>query len=254
MNNKRKDDNLKEKVKQALIATEKAISEDFDIQKNFDQNSKKLNFFNLENLNSESDFIKARAESDSAALKKKFSNNEIFNKNLPLISSCKALYSIAEKIRYETLGSKMLKGIQKNLENNYNQIIKLKRKDQLKNKEDVPIVEAFELYMLKKFHNIKLNSLAAQMLSFWEKDFENAIEEHIQFLKDNLEYQNEYSSKFSEILKEMEIFQNDENEETQEKNQDEGQKNQSNENEEKNSEDKKDQRKDEESGTNLDSD
>ena len=254
MNNKRKDDNLKEKVKQALIATEKAISEDFDIQKNFDQNSKKLNFFNLENLNSESDFIKARAESDSAALKKKFSNNEIFNKNLPLISSCKALYSIAEKIRYETLGSKMLKGIQKNLENNYNQIIKLKRKDQLKNKEDVPIVEAFELYMLKKFHNIKLNSLAAQMLSFWEKDFENAIEEHIQFLKDNLEYQNEYSSKFSEILKEMEIFQNDENEETQEKNQDEGQKNQSNENEEKNSEDKKDQRKDEETGTSLDSD
>ena len=115
MNNKRKDDNLKEKVKQALIATEKAISEDFEIQKNLNQNSKKLNFFNLENLNSESDFIKARAESDSAALKKKFSNNEIFNKNLPSISSCKALYSIAEKIRYETLGSKMLKGIQKNL-------------------------------------------------------------------------------------------------------------------------------------------
>ena len=72
MNNKRKDDNLKEKVKQALIATEKAISEDFEIQKNLNQNSKKLNFFNLENLNSESDFIKARAESDSAALKKNF--------------------------------------------------------------------------------------------------------------------------------------------------------------------------------------
>ena len=139
MNNKRKDDNLKEKVKQALIATEKAISEDFEIQKNLNQNSKKLNFFNLENLNSESDFIKARAESDSAALKKKFSNNEIFNKNLPSISSSKALYSIAEKIRYETLGSKMLKGIKKNLENNYNQIIKLKRKDQLKRKEDVTI-------------------------------------------------------------------------------------------------------------------
>ena len=45
----------------------------------------------------------------------------------------------------------MLKGISKNLNENYNQKINLKRKDQLKNKEDVGVVEAFELYMLKKF-------------------------------------------------------------------------------------------------------
>ena len=37
-------------------------------------------------------------------------------------------------------------------------IINFKRKDQLKTKEDVSIVEAFELYMLKKFHNISLFS------------------------------------------------------------------------------------------------
>ena len=61
----------------------------------------------------------------------------------------------------------MLKGIEKNLKENYNQIINLKRKDQLKTKDDVPIVEAFELYMLKNFHNIKLNSLTNNMLSFW---------------------------------------------------------------------------------------
>ena len=61
----------------------------------------------------------------------------------------------------------MLKGIKKNLIDNYNQIIKLKRKDQLKTKEDVPIVEAFELYA-KKFHDIKLNSLTS-MLNFWKK-------------------------------------------------------------------------------------
>ena len=70
----------------------------------------------------------------------------------------------------------MLKGIEKNLKENYNQIINLKRKDQLKTKDDVPIVEAFELYMLKNFHNIKLNSLTNNMLNFWEKDFEKAIE------------------------------------------------------------------------------
>ena len=129
-----KDDNLKEKLRQALISTEKVISDDFEIKQNLDhkKNPKNNNFFNLENLNSKNDFIKARADSDSAALKKKFSNNEIFKKNLPLNSSCKSLYAVAEKIRYESLGSKMLKGIQKNLENNYNQIIQLKTKDQPK--------------------------------------------------------------------------------------------------------------------------
>ena len=49
----------------------------------------------------------------------------------------------------------MLKGIEKNLKENYNKIIELKRKDQLKTKDDVPIIEAFELYMLKNFHNIQ---------------------------------------------------------------------------------------------------
>ena len=46
----------------------------------------------------------------------------------------------------------------KNLKNNYNYILSNKRKDQLKSKEDVPISEAFELYMLKNFFDVKLNN------------------------------------------------------------------------------------------------
>ena len=83
----------------------------------------------------------------------------------------------------------MLKGIQKNFTENYNQIINIKRKDHLKTKEDVNVNEAFELYMLKKFHNMKLNSLTSRMLSFWEKDFDQSISKHVNFLKENLENQ-----------------------------------------------------------------
>ena len=256
MKNNNKTEEFKEKLKQALTSTARVISDDLDLKDDSNQNksSKKFDFFNLENINSKNDFVKARAESDSLALKKKFSNDEIYKKNLPTNSSCKTLYSIAEKIRYETLGSKMLKGIKKNLQDNYNQIIKLKRKDQLKTKEDVPIIEAFELYMLKKFHGVKLNSLTNNMLNFWENDFNQAIEKHIEFLKKNVESQNKFSSKFSEILKEMDIFQNDENEETKEENQDDGQNNPSNDDQENNDEDKKEQNKDEETEASLDSD
>ena len=254
--NNNKSESLKEKLKQALNSTAKVISDDFKIKDNLEKNqsSKKFDFFNLENLNSKSDFIKARAESDSLALKKKFSNDEIFKKNLPSNSSYRSLYSIAEKIRYESLGSKMLKGIEKNLKENYNQIIEFKRKDQLKTKDDVPVLEAFELYMLKKFHNIKLNSLTNKMLSFWENDFDKAIEKHIDFLKENLEFQNNYSSKFSEILKEMEIFHNEENEKNNEENQDDNHNNPSNDDQESDTEDKKDQNNKEETEASLDSD
>ena len=111
----------------------------------------------IDNLTKPSDFIKLRAETDSAALKKKFSNDKVYRKNLPLIIPLRSLYNIAEKIRYESLGGKMLKGIKKNFQQNYSHIINRKRKDQLKTKEDVPVTEAFELYMLKNFHEIKLN-------------------------------------------------------------------------------------------------
>tara|TARA_Y100000992_G_scaffold238115_1_gene168883 strand:- start:5968 stop:7770 length:1803 start_codon:yes stop_codon:yes gene_type:complete len=248
--------NLKEKLKQALSSTIRVISDDLGLKKSLDKNksSNKFDFFELDNLNNKYDFTKARAEADSAALKKKFSNNQIFRQNLPRNSNCKALYTIAEKIRYEVLGGKMLLGIKKNLGENYYQNINLKRKDQLKSKEDVSVNEAFELYMLKNFHNIKLNSLTAKMLSFWEKDFDDTINQHKKYLEQNLEDQNLYSSKFSEILQEMDIFQSEENEEAEENNQNDGQDNPSNDEQESNSEDKREQNKEEETEASLDSD
>ena len=251
-----KENTLKERLRQALESTARVISNDLNNKENLDHNksSKKFNFFNLENLSSRNDFIKARAESDSLALKKKFSDINIFKKNSPSNSSCKSLYSIAEKIRYESLGIKMLKGIEKNLKENYNKIIELKRKDQLKTKDDVPIIEAFELYMLKNFHGIELNSLTNKMLNFWENEFDEAIKKHIEFLKNNLENQNEYSSKFSEILKKIDFLDNDENNEKEEENQ-ENQQNNPTENEQENDkENNKDQDQNEETEASLDSD
>jgi len=216
----KKEDNLKEQFKQALISTAKVISEDykFDVKK-FDKNSnsKKIDFFDVTNLSNKVDFIRLRAKADSGALKKKFSNKEIFNKNLPNNPACRSLYVIAEKIRYEILGSKMLKGIKKNLSENYKIKISITGKDQLKNKEDVPVTEAFELYMLSKFFNLKLNAESSKMLGFWEKDFNSFIGKHINFLNKNVANQKNYSSKFSEIFKNMD-FLNSSNEKNEEEN------------------------------------
>ena len=251
-----KENNLKEKFRIALTSTAKVISDDFILNEKTSKNNKTkdLKTIEINDLTNPSDFIKLRAETDSAALKKKFSNDAIFRKNLPNNTASRSLYNIAEKIRYESLGGKMLKGVEKNFIENYSQTINQKRKDQLKTKEDVSVSEAFELYMLKNFHQIKLNPLTTKMLNFWEKDFKKSIDKHKKFLQENLENQSNYSSRFSKILEEMDIFQSEEDEERKEENQDQGKDNPSNDDQDKDTEDNRDENNDQENQASLDAD
>ena len=70
---------------------------------------------------------------------------------------------------------------------------------------------------------------------------------------DNLEDQNTYSSRFSQILQEMDIFQSEEDQ-TNEENQDKGQDNPSNDDQNNDNEDSKDENKDQEAQATLDAD
>jgi len=254
MNNK--EDNFKEKFKKALISTAKVISGDYKLDlgtKNKNSSSKNLDFFELDNLEDKHDFIKLRAETDSKALKRKFSNKEIYQKNLPNNTSCRTLYDISEKIRFELLGAKILKGISKNLKENYSQKLSLKRKDQLKTKEDVNVAEAFELYMLKNFFDIKLNPLSNKILSFWEKELNSSLSKHINFLTKNIENQENYNSKFSKILQGMDIFESENEKNEDEKNKNEQDNNLEN-NDQNQSQDEQEKSKQDENQNGIDSD
>jgi cobaltochelatase CobT len=148
----------------------------------------------------------------------------------------------------------MLKGIKKNLKDNYNQKIISKKDRKINTKDDVQVTEAFELYMLKYFHKIELNSFSNKLLSFWEKDFDKSIRKHFNYLNKNLENQEIYSSKFSEILKEMDIFDSEETEENKEEDNDEGKENPSNEDNKSEQEDQKDQDAKDETQASMDAD
>ena len=112
-----KEEALKEKFKIALTSTIKVISEKDKVEVNFEKklDSKNLLFFDLDNLKSIEDYTKIRAEADSEALKLRYSNKKIYQKNLPKTSTAKSLYNLTEKIRYEKIGSDNLKGIKQNL-------------------------------------------------------------------------------------------------------------------------------------------
>jgi cobaltochelatase CobT len=80
-----KEASLKEKLKQALSSTVRVISDDLKIDQKLDKNksSKKFDFFEIDNLSGPRDFVRLRAEADSTAHKKKFSDDLVFRKNSP---------------------------------------------------------------------------------------------------------------------------------------------------------------------------
>ena len=239
------EDNFKEKFKQAIISTVKVISDDFKINsKNKNKISEEnLNIKNIENIKDKKEFLKIRAETDSEALRRKFSDKTIFEKKMPTNQTCQSLYKLSEKIRYEMLGSKMLKGISSNFQNNYFNKLKNIDTSKIKQKDDVNISDAFEIYMLDKFLEIKLEPDALKLLSFWEKELKESFDKHLSYLNKNLENQENYNSKFSEILENMEIFDNEDNEEKKEtqedNNQDNSSPNEDSQNNSDNSEEKK---------------
>ena len=70
----------------------------------------------------------------------------------------------------------------------------------------------------------------------------------------NLEDQNTYASKFSQILEEMDIFQSEEDKQNEEENQEQGQDNPSNDDQNSDNEDNKDENNEQETQASVDAD
>ena len=204
-----KEDSIKEKFKQALLSTYKVISDDYKVGKNKKNTEKNYSVGDIENITDKMQFKKLRAETDSEALKRRFSDRKLLDKYVPQNPSCRTLYQLAEKIRYELLGSEMLKGVSKNFKDNYKYRLESLRHEKNSKKEDTNIIDAFEIYMTNKFFNVNLSSENKAILKYWENDFNKSIDKHLDFLNQNLENQEIYNAKFSEILQSMDIFEND---------------------------------------------
>ena len=111
------------------------------------------------------------------------------------------------------LGSNMLNGIKKNLINNYYQKINNEKNNNLNSKEETSVLDAFELYILEKFFKLNLNKDSLKVLSYWRKDFDKNLNNHLNYLESNIENQENYNSKFSQLLENMDIFENTQNQE-----------------------------------------
>jgi len=211
---------LKERFKSAVSSTVKAISENFDLQikfgSNIDSKKNSLNLPEVANLKKLQDFTNLRAFADSEALKIKYTDKKIYLENEPKGAISKALYAIAEKIRYEKIGSDKLKGVKNNITQCYENKFKNKKIVEIKTETDVPITEAFELYLRSHFFKIKQNNVTKKVLSCWKNLFDENLNKNLKKLDGCIENQSKFNQLVANLIEDLNFEDSDSKEKEEE--------------------------------------
>ena len=248
----KKDTHL-ENFKQALISTIKSISEKNDCEVSFGKQASKgynnVNLPEIKKLEHFQDFLTMRAKADSEALRLKYSNEDIFNTYKPKGKMAEELYEIAEKIRYEKIGSDTFKGIKENLAENYKE-----NKKNIKNEENISenlSAKTFENYLRSLFFEVEKNKNYTKNIKESKKSWDKNFKKNMNILKINLKNQEKFNQIISKIISNMNIEnKNSDENKMQEENNLQGLSNQ--EKQEKNDQESKQQKDDQEFSTESD--
>ena len=195
-----------ENFKTAISSTVKSISKTHNVKVFFGNKVSKsgkssITLPEIEKSNNKINYNQIRALADSESLKIRFSNSSIFRSYEPSGNISKKLYKIAEKIRYEKLGSEKFKGVKNNIEKYY--LEKVNSLD-LKNSED-KITESFESYLRGKFFNTKFDSEIEKKLKNYKKDLDNTFNEKIVELSNLTNDQAQYNALISKLISNMSL-------------------------------------------------
>jgi len=230
-----------ENFKTAIGSTIKSLSNSEDVEvsfgnQNFQPKKNSIKLPEVEHINNKINYNQIRALADSKSLRLRFSDNKTFKSFEPEGNISKKLYKIAEKIRYEKLGSDQFRGVKNNIEKYYQERINAL---DLKSSED-KIIESFENYLRVKFFDSKNNKELEKKLKTHKKDLNEQFKGKIKQLSNLTHDQAQYNSLISDLISNMNLDENFEEEEKNEENKDENQKNPKN-NEQKTKEKKQEQ-------------
>ena len=218
-----------ENFKTAIGSTVKSLSNSENVEvsfgnQNFESKKNSIKLPEVEQVNNKINYNQIRALADSKSLRLRFSDNKTFKSFEPDGNISKKLYKIAEKIRYEKLGSDQFKGVKNNIEKYYQERVNTL---DLKNSED-KIVESFENYLRVKFFDSKNNKEIEKKLETHKKDLNERFKGKIKELTNLTHDQAQYNSLISNLISNMNLDENFEEEEKNEEKEDENKKNSTN--------------------------
>lgn len=188
-----------ENFKSAVLSTAKAIARKSTDPKDHEKIAS-INAPKVLSIKNKDEILEARATADSEALRLRYNDESISKKNEPKGPINKSLFKIAEKIRYEKIGSDKYLGIKNNLNNYYKKKI---------SNSDVHsqnfIADAFEAYMRKNIMNMTIEKSKKQDFERWDDLFDNKIFNKIKDLNTSLNNQQQYTDLVKSIISDLEI-------------------------------------------------
>ena len=188
-----------ENFKSAVLSTAKAIARK-TIDPKEQEKIAKINVPKILSIENKDEILEARALADSEALRMRYNDEAISKKNEPRGTISKSLFKIAEKIRYEKIGSDEYQGIQNNLNNFYQKKIA---------NSDVHsqnfIADAFEAYLRKNIMNMPIDENKKQDFKRWDDLFNKKIFNKIENLTTSLNDQEQYTNLVKSIIEDLEI-------------------------------------------------
>ena len=200
-----KKNNQVEDFKQALTSTIKSISEKKDCEISFGnsefEKEKVISLPDIKKLENPGDFLAVRAIADSEALRLKYSDKKIFNAYKPKGKLAGELYKIAEKIRYEKIGSDEFRGIKKNLYEDYTNNRQISKESLL--------INAFDVYLKNLFLKVQINKNSTKNLKKFKKEWERNFKDNLDILKSNLKNQEKFNQIISRIISDIKINDNE---------------------------------------------
>ena len=188
-----------ENFKSAVLSTAKAIARKSIDPKELEKIAK-INVPKILSIENKDEILEARALADSEALRMRYNDENISKQNEPRGTISKSLFKIAEKIRYETIGSDEYQGIQNNLNNFYQKKIA---------NSDVHsqnfIADAFEAYLRKNIMNMPIDENKKQDFKRWDDLFNKKIFTKIDNLTTSLNDQQQYTNLVKSIIEDLDI-------------------------------------------------
>ncbi len=206
-----------ENFKTAISSTVRSLSNSKKIEvffgnQSLNKDKSSIKLPEIINDNNTINFEEIRAIADSKSLKLRFSDKDIFKKYEPDGNVSKKLYSIAEKIRCEKIGTSYFKGVKNNIEKFYQK--RVSGLD-LKSSED-KIIESFENYLRIKLLNFKNEKQLDNKLKTYKKELNNKFKDKLDQLENFALNQEKYNSLISELISNMSLDENVNNEEKRE--------------------------------------
>jgi cobaltochelatase CobT len=188
-----------ENFKSAVLSTAKAIARKSIDPKELEKIAK-INVPKILSIENKDEILEARALADSEALRMRYNDENISKQNEPRGTISKSLFKIAEKIRYEKIGSDEYQGIQNNLNNFYQKKIA---------NSDVHsqnfIADAFEAYLRKNIMNMPIDENKKQDFKRWDDLFNKKIFTKIDNLTTSLNDQQQYTYLVKSIIEDLDI-------------------------------------------------